>query len=300
MMTKMAGIKIAQINCGRDVIDVTVNDNHAQCYFNHINIINAKEVKAFAPIVGMILMSACRTPQVKISAKSNPSYADFLKNVIDTVENSDQAKIKVLEDKPDEITDNKPKEAKWDVSALENYRDGVKSLCASFDNTLVLSDVLLKTKLPKSVHSFKEVDKIIVKVKSAFLELNQNREVSELASEHTGTRVGQLITAVNVNRNNVPGIKRIINAAVTNVVADFLTMKKLLASLVSSHYALYDIDRTFKKHTGYPATWFFDPSVYYNFKESYKDASDGLIEAARSEAAIVRPLYAWNAKVTGE
>jgi len=300
MMTKMAGIKIAQVNCGRDIIDVTMQDKQAHCYLNHIPVISSKETESFSPIVGLLIMSACRTPNVKISLKGKPSYNDFLKGIIDTVQKSDQAKIQVLDSKPDEITDNKPKEAKFDATKLDGFREAVNFYYNCFDNALSLSDVLLKTKLPKSAHSFKEIDRNLAKVKTAAEELNRNKENYEVAAEDTGNKVGQIITAINSERLEDVQVKRLIQAAVSHVVHDFLNMKKLLGSLITSHYPLYDMDRTFKKHTGYPATWFFDPSAYYNFTERYKDASDGLIDAVRSEASVVRPLYAWHIKVIGD
>ena len=299
-MIKMSGIKIAQIHCGKDILDVTIQDKQARCYFNHIDVVGAQELYNITPIVGMLIMSSCRTPTTKIQAKSNPSYGNFLKDMINTVTKSDQAKIQVLEEKPDEMTDNKPKESKFNVDVLENYREGTQSYCNCYDSTLALSDVLLKTKLPKSASTFKEIDKVLAGVRNASVALSKNRESYELAAEHTGSRVGQIMTAIRSNRLNDSNIKKLLQTAVNHVTADFLTMKKYLASLVLSHYPLYDIDRTFKKHTGYPATWFFDPSVYYNFTERYKDASDGLIEAVRAEASVVRPLYAWHLKVTGD
>ena len=293
-------MKIAQVNCGRDIFDVTIHEKQAHCYLNHVPILNSKDIDSFSPIVGLLVASACRTPNVKISAKSHPSYADFLKGMIDTVQKSDQVKIQVLEEKPDEITDNKPKEAKFDSSKLEGFRDTVKSYYDCFNNALSLADILLKTKLPKSVHSFKEIEKNLEKVRTASYELNQNKDNYELASEHTGNKVGQIMTAIGSNRLEDTQVKRLVQAAVSHVVNDFTMMKRLLGSLITSHYPLYDMDRTFKKHLGYPATWFYDPAAYYSFTERYKDASDGLIDVVRSEASVVRPLFAWHIKVIGD
>lgn len=292
---KISGQRIAQIKCDRDNFDVTLNDKYAQCFYNRIEVMGSKDLATFAPVVGVLVSSACRYPDTKIGVKVDPVHTDFLKNLVDSISKSDQARVKILELKPDEISDNKPLEAKVDLNKLHDYRDNTRMFFACFDDALSLSDVLLSTKLPKSATSFKEIEKTMAKLKMASSELNEKRDAYEMASEQTGTRVGQLITAIDSRRTEEAGVKRLVQAAVSRIAADFLMMKKLLASLVLSHYPLYDMDNTFKKHTGYPATWFFDPSAYYNFTERYKDASDGLIEAVRSEASVVRPLYTWGA-----
>jgi hypothetical protein len=240
------------------------------------------------------LASSCRVPNAKIAVKCNPSYSDFLKDFIETVSKSDQVKVQVLDAKPDEITDNKPKEASFNFSSLEGYRDSIKSYYDCFDNALKLSDILLKTKLPKNIHSFKDIEATLTKSKTASLDLTKRRENYELITEQTGHHVGHIIVAINSRRWNDAAVQKIIQASVNHVSANFMTMKKLLASFITSQYSLYDIDKNFKKYTGYPATWFFDPSVFYNFKESYKDVSDSLVEAVKAEASVVRPLYAWH------
>ena len=157
----------------------------------------------------------------------------------------------------------------------------------------------MKTKLPKNVLAFKDLNGALSKVRTATAELNTSRDHCEVVIDHTGTNIGRVMVAMGSNLND-SNVKRVVQESVDHIVADFMGTKKLLASLINTQYPLYDINPLFKKHTDYPATWFFDPSVFYNFTERYKDASDSLIEAVRTEASVIRPLYNWQTKVTGE
>jgi len=298
---KMNPIKIAQIKCNRDVFDVVLLDKYARCLLNGIDVISSKDLVSFAPIVGMLVSSACTVPNTTVSIKKSPNQTgDFLNGLIDTLSKSDQTKIKILEDKPDEIADQKPKQASGiSKESLDDYRCGVRGYCDCFNEVLSLSEVLLKTKLPKSVLGFKDLTNTLSKIKMATIELNKSKDHCDVVVEHTGNRVGRIMVAMENNLND-PAVKKLVQESVDHVVADFMGTKKLLASLINSQYPLYNINPLFKKHTDYPATWFFDPSVFYNFTERYKDASDSLIEAVRTEASVIRPLYAWQIKVTGE
>jgi hypothetical protein len=290
--------KIAQIQCDDgDCFEVVTVDKQARCNFNKIPVIETKDLGCLAPVIGVLITSACHVPDSKIRIKGNPSYADFLREMLDTISKSDQAKIRVLEEKPDEITDNKPKEAKFEAKDLDGFRNNVKELYGCLDNTLSLSNVLLKTKLPKNVYSFKILDKTISRLKIASHELDEGKNFCEVASEQIDIKIGQILAAVSSNKLEDGLVRSTVKSAVEHMTSKFLSMKKCLASMIIDYYNLYAIDKTFKKHTGYPATWYFDPSAYYNFTESYKDASDNLIEATRLEASVLRPMQEWQTKL---
>jgi len=292
------GERIARIKCNDDIFDVVLANKYAHCYLNNIDMISSKELDIFAPVVGMLVSSAC-VPDPEISVKSGPSYSDFLKGVLDIVNKSNSVKVKVLEDKPDEMDNQKPKQAVLNGAKLEEYRSNIKAVLDCVNDVVDLSDVLLKTKLPKSIHAFKDLDRTLTKTKAATAEHVKAREDYDIMVEQTGSRVGRVIIALESSNKKDPNVQKIIEAYVNNIVNDFMRAKKLLASVMGSYYQLYDINNTFKKHTGYPATWFFDPSVFYNFSERYKDASDNLIDAVRTEASVIRPLYGWFSELNG-
>jgi hypothetical protein len=293
-----AGIVVAKVVCGQDTFDVVLGDKAARCYMNGVAVMASKDLNSFGPIVGMAVVSSLKTPNAVLSIKGNQTYADFLNGLLDTITKSDQIRVEVLKYKPDEIADQKPKQAyRLSDSDLEEYKESIRVSSGCLNDVLSLGDILLKTKLPKNAMAFKEINSILSKVRAASTELEKNIEHCELMVERTGTYLGRVMIARNCNLND-PQVKKAVQESIDHVAADFMAMKKLMAFLIMSHYPLYSIDPVMKKYTDYPATWFFDPSVFYNFSERYKDASDNLIDAVRTEASTIQPLYAWKMKVT--
>jgi len=292
---------LAQIKCGSDTFDIIQDEEYSRCYMNKTAVLRVKNVNigTFGPIVGTLALSACGpSAKVKIKKDKSNTYNKFIGDIVKTVSDSNQAKIQVLESKPDEITENKPLEVS--AASLETYRENLEGHCDCFDSILSLSNVLAKTKLPKSALIFKDIEGVMSQVKKALTDLYSRKETMEIAAEHTGTRVGQVIMAMDSNHIDCQGVKKSISNSVNHIATDFMNMKRLFASVLISHYPLYSVDHLFKKNTGYPATWFFDPSIFYNFTEQYKNASDNLIDMVREEASVVRPLYSWKFKVTEE
>jgi hypothetical protein len=288
MVTKV-GVKIAQITCGHDVLDVMVDDKYARCFMNGISVMASKDLNIFAPVVGMVAISSSRIPNALIMVEAGESYSDFLKGILDTVSKSDQVKVKVLKEKPDEIADQKPKQAFLSKGILEDFKNVISRANECLFDVLSLSNILMKTKLPRNVLSFKDLNGTLNRVKMAVNNLLENKDQCELMIERTGTNVGRVLIAMENNLNNYK-IKKSVQESVDHITADFLAFKKVLATLILSQYPLYDINPIFKKYTDYPATWFFDPSVFYNFSERYKDASDTLVNVVRAEASVIRPL----------
>jgi hypothetical protein len=276
---------IAQIVAGENRFDVT-GQKPVSCFFNNVLIASVPEADQFGPVVGMFVISSCGVPETKIQVKGNPSYTDFLKDLIDTVTKSDQAKIFVLETKPDEMTDNKPLEARLTRQNLEDYRENMQTVSECLDETLTLADALTRTKLPRSAHGFKELDRTMLKIKTAVTELNSRRETCEISGEQVGIKIGQLITAL----SNEVKYPTIVEAAANQIATHSKTVKNTLSEVICSLHPLYNINPIFKKYTGYPVTWFYDPTTFYSFSERFKDASDHLIELARAENSIIKPL----------
>ena len=94
MFKKMAGTRIAQIVCDRDVFDVT---NHS-CFLNGVDVIDSKDDGYFGALVGNLVLSACHTPNMEIKVKHHSSSKKFADELVDTLSKSDQAKVKVLEE----------------------------------------------------------------------------------------------------------------------------------------------------------------------------------------------------------
>ena len=187
------------------------------------------------------------------------------------------------------MTDNKPVEAKFSLHELDEFRDNLKVYASCFEDILSLTDVLLKMKLPKNVRGFKELTKIITTTKTATEEMMTNKEQYEIVAEQLDGKIGQVILLIKRNGS----IGKLLRPAIDQVINNFGSMKKYSTEILYAFNPLYNVDHMFKKYTEYPATWYFEPSVFYNFTERYKDASDHLIEMAHIESSIIRPLHDW-------
>jgi hypothetical protein len=85
--------------------------------------------------------------------------------------------------------------------------------------------------------------------------------------------------------------------ASSKLINDFFTIKKAMSNMVHALYDLYDIDWVFKKYAGYPTTWFFNSSIFFNFINGYDTMVENLIKAVKIESDMIEPLFVWNIKV---
>jgi hypothetical protein len=245
-----------------------------------------------APVAGMLMISACTVPNARIKVMGNNS--DFLSRLIDTISKSDKVKVEVLESKPDESQENSPKEEPTQ-GVLSFYREKVKDFSKSIDEAFSLSGVLLKTKLPRTMWGAKDVEKVLTKIRANSEDILSQKESFEIAAEQTEHKIGTILALA--GRGLDPQRRGIIATATDHIEANFFTMKKLMSMFLLANYQLYSINQMFKKFTGYPATWFFDPSVFYSFTERFEDLCDHMIDAGRAEAKVIQPLHAWKEKI---
>jgi len=87
--------------------------------------------------------------------------------------------------------------------------------------------------------------------------------------------------------------------AVSRISENFIPVKNMISSLAQILHRLYDIDWVFKKYTGYPTTWFFNSSVFYDFLYSFENLIKSLIKTASIESGFIEPLLVWKVKTTG-
>jgi hypothetical protein len=285
LFQSFTGSPIAQILSNKDRFDIA-QDKLMHCYLNSSSLISSKTGDtSFCPIVGLLIKSSFSGP-TKVKVKSAPSFSEDLKTVLDAINKSDQAKVQVLEDKPDEIAGNRPKESKLCQEAIQSYQEKMIKFSECYESASGLCNVLLKTTLPKTMWGAKDIKANLSKMKLAS---SENKETFEIAAEQSDFRLGHVTSYLMNKMSN----SRTIESSVNNIISNFITMKKMMTSFVHSFHNLYASDQIFKKHTGYPATWFFDPSVFYNFTSRYEDVCENLVEATRAESSVIRPLYAW-------
>jgi hypothetical protein len=286
---------VIKISCVNDRFDI-IKDKFFHCFFNGNAVLSSKSTdEYFGSVVGMLVRSSIQVPNAPIVIKAENTFSDQIKSIIDMINKSKQEKINVLEEKPDELMENKPSEYPMRAESINKYQENLKSFTETYEDAVNLSEVLLKTSFPKTMWGAKELNGCLSKMKTASAELVSNIEIFETAAEQTDFRMNHLVPCLS---GKISSHKR-AEDSINHIVTNFLTMKRMMASYLQSFHRLYASDQLFKKYTGYPATWFFDPSVFFNFMERYEDVSDNLIEASRAESAVIRPLYAWKIKVMG-
>ena len=91
------------------------------------------------------------------TARSGKPLDDFLKGM----ERSRGVKIKVLDEQPDELVENKPRECQSGIvlNGLSEYRSGVKIVAETVSETKGLSESLMRMRLPEGMWGIKEVKK---------------------------------------------------------------------------------------------------------------------------------------------
>jgi hypothetical protein len=243
-----------------------------------------------------LVKSSVNKPNTLIDITAEKGFADFVKTILDTVNKSRSEKIRVLEEKPDEREENTSLENAVCAEDLSMYREGLKSFSETFEDAMESSVILLRTVFPRTMWGAKELKSSLSKMKTASAEIYNDKEKFEIAVEQSDSLLGHLASCLFDNA----GSPKVAVNSIDHITTNFLTMKRIMASFLQSFYKLYTSDQLIKKCSGYPATWFFDPSVFYNFLERYEDVSNNLIDISRAVSSVIRPLDTWKSKVTGE
>jgi hypothetical protein len=288
------GNPVIRISSNKDRFDIT-KDKTLHCFFNRNAVLDAKtNDESFWPITGLLVRSTIRQPGSEVVIKAEKTFSDFITSLMDAINKSKQEKVRVLEEKPDEMTENSaPEEFPVNAEKIDAYRDQLKNFSETFEDAVESSAILLRTSFPKTMWGAKELKSSLSKMKVASSEIADTKEVFEGAAEQSDLRMSHLASCL---FEKISSSRKYAEDSVDHIITNFLTMKRMMASFLQSFHRLYTSDQLFKKYSGYPATWFFDPSVFYNFVERYEDVSDNLIEASRAESSVIRPLYAWKSK----
>jgi hypothetical protein len=80
------------------------------------------------------------------------------------------------------------------------------------------------------------------------------------------------------------------------MINDFFSVKNKVSKTVGVLYPLFSIDKIFKKATGYPTTWAFDPSTFYDFQYCYDGLVKKLVRLAKLEMSAIEPMFIWKVK----
>jgi len=235
---------------------------------------------------------------------ANSNYTEMLDKMLKAIsENLRPVELFVLKMKPDEIQDNTKvdksvtsfTEKSTMMANLNDFHLHLKRFEENLNNLQDTSEVLLKTNLDKSIWGSEKIMSIIDSVKMESMNLKSAFESIEGCFEHSDRYVSNLETVISKNIPS-PYTRNIIG----KITENFSLLKSFKSVLAQTLLPLYKIDASFKSHVGYPATWFFNSSIFHDFLFEYDSLIDNMVKCASLESETIETLLVWKIKLTGE
>jgi len=250
------------------------------------------------PIIALIVNSLKRTAQTD-ALRWKPldkNYTSLIDQTLKAInDNSAPVKLFVLESKPDENQDNfSPVEASGNGMdrGLEEYKSSLKKFGETIEAVTHGAGILLRTNLEKNMWGSKEVMAMLSSIKVNMAVVGEESEVIENCIERSDRQASFIQKALRSKKES-DQTKEVIGKTIRN----FSLIKSFMSGLVQASQNLYSIDNLFKSKIGYPATWFFNGSIYNDYMLDHENLVDHLIKSASLEAKVIEPLLLW--KLTG-
>jgi methyl-accepting chemotaxis protein len=294
-----SGKSLCEIRIGSDKVGISKVGRLLNTLLNRRTILMAESKKEFSvksnPVLALVVKELVKKAQVSsiqgfsMGSKNTTDLIDeTMKNIKDNIT---PVEITLLETKPDEIEDNSCVEASTRMATrLVNYCEDMKEFSTNLAGIRHTSGVLLRTSLAPKMWGAKEVMKVINEMNLDKDEINNGFEQIEARMEHSGDQVRLIQASIGRNTGTLKPL-------VGKVIENFSAVKSFMSRLAQSLQGLYTIDRVFKAHTEYPATWFFDPTTYMDFNFEYNNLINNLIKTAAIESEIIEPLLLWKIKM---
>jgi hypothetical protein len=291
------GPVLCRMRAGRDFVSVAKSGRRYHALVNGRAVVAAKSEQDFEsraiPVVAAMAFRMCGEGGTLVIDR-RAGMETFVKYVR---QNAKPLQVKVLESKPDEEGENIPnKEASApDLPlGLSKYSEHLSETGRNVDAVSHLADVLLRTNLAKNMWGSREVSAVLNGVKGGLEGLRRDAGDMDARMERAANDARYVRTCV--AGSLVHGQAR---AAAGRILEDFPQIKAYQSELSQTLHRLYDIDRTFKACTGYPATWFLMSSILMDFMFEFESLIGGMIRGASVETAAMEPLMAWRIS-TGE
>lgn len=300
-MFSSPGEFLAKIKIDDKSIGISKKSRDLYGSLNGVKLIQSESKEKFVsrsiPVLSMIASNIPVKESVKVYG-NKPEYIDqILKSIRD---NHEDVEILMLSLAPDEQVENSPREVKAAqekklIRRIKSYKKIVKNSALTVQEVNNLSDILLRTRFSPSMWGGKTVLGLmssINKDKSKISTTDFDAAVER--SDKALDKVAMMI--MKPKMFSVPVIKKSIDG----VINDFSIMKTSFSKLSQSLYDLFDIDRQFKKHTGYPVTWFFNSSMFYDFAYHFENLVRNLMETSKIESGLIEPLFVWKVRKIGD
>lgn len=289
---------ILEIN--QDNILISRYKRHILSYLNNSRLTESKSSKNFItksmPVLSMLINElAPKRINLKQSNENN-----MLNQLVDVLNrNKNDLEVFVLKLKPDEIVQNKPRQIQAAYNGLpsriDGYQEDILKISENIKDIKHLSNILLGTTLPKTMWGAKEVQKVLSNMQDENQNINIDKidfytEKTKNASEFLNKVISR---GINVNLEN-------LNRVIKNISNNFFNIKNIISSMAQNLYGLFDINKTFKNATGYPATWFLDSSIFYDFCYDFENLVNDMIKCARLENNVIEPILIWKIKTVAK
>lgn len=281
------GRLVGKISAGQDFIGLHIDSRSFYGTVNGCRITESETKKRFVdravPVIAMAAVEVCKKNPVLVwkANKDQGAMDEVLKQLSGKI---DESKVTVLTLPPDEQQDSGMREMKASGPDLDKYQDVLPELSEPVCKCWDLSDGLLRTNIPKTMWGGKKIQSFLNGVRTDMDGIKNDFERFEIAVEHTDRNL-RMAKAANDPRSSSVVAGRLIEG--------FRDIKSALSKTAQITHRLFDADRVFKKEAGYPATWFFPPSVYYDFLYNFEGLVKGMVKAATLEKSVIIPLFAW-------
>ena len=296
------GQTLCWMKAGTDRIDISRNGKHFYTLLNRRAVLESKSEKDLitrtSPVISTFLKTLCKQGNLKeVTIIKGKDYKEMLDTIIKNIsDNLGNAEISVLQMVPDEMQENTPAETRAaNFKDMSNICENFSSISENVENLKHIASILLRTNLPKDIWGSKEVVSVFHETKNSMDSMNDSFEYLEGCIEQSDSILRHLSSFSDKISNNIPQVRTLVG----NIIDNFSNTKTVLSELSQNLNGLYDIDSTFKKNTGYPATWFLNSSILYDFLFEYEALIEQLIKFARIEKNLIEPLLVWKVK-TGE
>ena len=293
------GQTLCTIKTGTNNVNISRNGRYFYALLNKRAVLEAcsekDAINRTTPVISTLIVALCKkgnTKQVSIN-NNGKNYREMIDNMVKQIsDNLRGVEISVLETVPDEIEDNSPAEVRTaSLSGISVMKKEFPVISETIGNIRHISEILLKTNLSKNVWGVKEASVVLHDTKHNLEKMSDSFESFDKSIEHMDDSLRQLM-ASSKNKNQIRDI-------IGKVIDNFSTIKTVISELAQNTSKLYGIDFTFKKATGYPATWFLNSSIFHDFEYEYDSLIEHMVKMARIEEEIVNPLLVWKVQ-TGE
>lgn len=295
------GKPLGMVKIGPDTVGVYGCNQAVYGLINDSRILEAESSKKFAkrsvPVLSMVISQMSKEVPMEIVKKVSPqkNVFDFL---LDTIKDNQKGTEMVMRDMvPDEISENSPREMKASenlVKGVVSYKEYLRGVSSSVAEMMDLGKILLRTHIMPTVWGSKQIMASLNESRTGLGTLSSDLGGLEAIMEGSEKRASIVAASLNnpVQKAKLPQI-------IEPIISGFFNMKHILSSMTESFYPLYSIDGVCKKHAGYPATWFFDSSIFYDFGFNYDNLVKNLIKTAHMESNVIVPLFAWKVSSIG-